>query len=256
MGTGFRALAAIATLLIGASASAQEMSGFVSLEEFRRAHPAPQDLDRVRDAFDGANLRLQELAKDGAAADVSLVYPDATISYGRDEFFSGDPVRFHEMRQRYESIAVGDSACTRMPEQPWECTHADTWVGLRPVRWEAVTTWTDQQIPCPGGPCQGFVVRQADVMQDGDTVLVSDQPDRDYYEFAVFLDQSGMPVMTSEGRYQDGVLVEPLASFVYRLDARIDPIRLPDVTRRPASGSPAQPASPWAAPAPTQRPIP
>ena len=65
-------------------------------------------------------------------------------------------------------------------------------------------------------------------MDSGDGLQVSESPERDYYEFSIFVDASGLPLMTTEGRYQGGVLVEPLASFVYRFDRPIAPIRLPD----------------------------
>lgn len=219
--------------------------GFVPQAAFRQAHPEPQHLQWARDAFLHANGVLIERAADGGAADVTLLYPDGTSAYGRDEFFSGEPVRFHEMRQNYESIAVSRRACTRNPGRPWECIAANTWVGLRDIRWEAVTSWSYQQFTCPSGPCQGFRVRQAEVMDGGDGLLVTDAPDSNYYEFAVFVDKFGLPLMTTEGRYRDGVLIEPLAAFAYRLDARVAPIQLPEsVIPRPASGSPMPPTSP------------
>lgn len=203
-------------------------SGFVSAIAFRQAYPEPTHLGWARDAFLWANRLLVERSARGGSADVSLLYPDGTVGYGRDEFFSGAPVRFHELRQGNESIAVGQRACTRTPGRPWECSEANTWVGLRPIHWEAVTSWSYQQFTCPHGPCQVFRVRQADTMDFGDGLQVSESPERDYYEFSIFVDASGLPLMTTEGRYQGGVLVEPLASFVYRFDRPIAPIRLPD----------------------------
>lgn len=212
---------------VAGDGTAPPVPAYVSAAGFRASFPEPAGLDDAIAAFDKANAILLVHAQGGATAQVALAYPDGSTSYGRDYFFNGNPIRLHEIRAGYESIAIGDDVCTRDTGKSWNCIQDSFWIGLRPLIREAIVSWSHAQFPCEHGTCDGYRVVQADAYYQGDNLVINSDPSANHYEFAIFISSDGSPLMSSESRTIDGRIAEPIGSFLYDFQSPVASFDLP-----------------------------
>jgi len=208
--------------------TAPPVPAYVPAAGFRASFPEPTGLDDAIAAFDRANAILLAHAQAGATAQVALTYPDGSTSYGRDYFFNGNPIRLREIRAGYESIAIGNDVCTRDTGKSWNCIQDGFWIGLRPLIREAIVSWSHAQFPCERGTCDGYRIVQADAYYQGrDDLVINSDPGANHYEFAIFTDNEGSPLMSSESRTIDGRIAEPIGSFLYDFQSPVASFDLP-----------------------------
>lgn len=201
---------------------------YVPAAEFRASIPEPAGLDVAIAAFDKANAMLLEQARDGATAQVALTFPDGSTSYGRDYFFNSNPIRLHEIRAGYESIAIGNDICSRDIGKEWGCIQDGFWIGLRPLIRDAIVSWSHAQFLCESGMCDGYRIIQADAQAEGTNHLIAFDPTANHYEFAIYTTTNGSLLMSSESRTVSGRIIEPIASFVYDFKSPVESFNLPE----------------------------
>ena len=211
----------------GTSVDFPASPAYLSAADFRASAPEPAGLDEAIAAFDKANALLLENARDGAGAQVALVFPDASTSYGRDYFFSGPPIRLHEIRAGYESIAIGNDVCSRDIGKQWGCIQDSFWIGLRPLIRDAIVSWGRGQFLCEQGTCNVYRIVQAATLKEDGNLSISSDPDANHYDFAIFTTSDGSLLMSTESRTVNGRIAEPIASFVYDFKSPVASFDLP-----------------------------
>lgn len=213
------------------TADGTAQDGYVTARQFRRDHPAPTNLTAFLAVYRQAGALLLERARRGLRSDVRLVDAAGTISVGYDEYFSGQPQRFHEVRDQRESVIVGKVHCARAPGAAYRCQPIDLdddyTFGLRKLAPDGIVTVDESAATCAGLPCTAFRIRQVRVEERAGEYFVRADPDADFHDYTLQVRADGAPFSLHEVHRVDGRSSGVEATYRYNYDAGVAPFDLP-----------------------------
>jgi hypothetical protein len=203
------------------------------LPDFRERYPAPASAAEAKALWDRIDAAYRRDAADGASAKVTVRYPGGML-HGEDHY-RFDPVpALRELRSGSETLAEGDRACSRTPPAgDWQCGPTEVDYGLPRIDWDALLVAEISEVECGAARCVRVRLMTAtftDYVADDEAPvrLYAMPPNRNTRVHQLTAELGSLRLRSTKALETVDGKPRTLASYEYDVDARIDPIVLPD----------------------------